>query len=221
MTRRLRERIGAGDGRTGFLRRGARRALECAVAASLLTGAGCAAARAGGGDRVEEQVAARRPAEAGGRRETAVPVDARSPAVGETRALHGTVNPRTGQRTAEAAVDLRLREPRRLDVEAGRVRRAADAYHPEADGLAWGYRVQVAAETDYAEAVSVAGRLKEPLGGRFPVYVEFVEPWYKVRVGDFHEEDAARALLAELRGAGWPDAWTVRTTIADAGAEAR
>ena len=139
--------------------------------------------------------------------------------MGETRAVHGRVDPRTGGRTGQPAVDLTLREPRRLDVQAGRVSRAADAYHVETGQLAWGFRVQVAAETDYGEAASAAARVKDRVGDRFPVYVEFVEPWYKVRVGDFGDEEAARALLEELRQAGWADAWTVRTTIADAAPE--
>ncbi|HEY7529110.1 MAG TPA: SPOR domain-containing protein [Gemmatimonadota bacterium] len=193
-------------------------AATAGAAASLLGGA-CATAGSRGAGRVEEQVAVRPGSDAGERSEVALPVDARSPAVGETRAIHGTVDARTGRRTAEPAVEARLREPRRLDVQAGRVRRAADEYHPESGGLAWGFRVQVAAETDYGEAAAIAARVKERVGDRFPVYVEFVEPWYKVRVGDFGEEDAARALLDELRRAGWSDAWTVRTTIADGAAE--
>lgn len=217
MSRRTASRGGrrAAPSGTGTL---ARAALAGAALAPLLTLA-CATAGSGGGERVEEQVAVRRTAAGGERSETALPAGARSPAVGETRAVHGRVDPRTGGRTAQPAVDLTLREPRRLDVQAGRVSRAADAYHVETGRLAWGFRVQIAAETDYGEAASAAARVKERVGDRFPVYVEYVEPWYKVRVGDFGDEEAARALLDELRGAGWADAWTVRTTIADAGPE--
>jgi hypothetical protein len=59
--------------------------------------------------------------------------------------------------------------------------------------------------------------VKDLLGGRYPVYVEFIDPYYKVRVGDFAGQEAAQPALAEVRGLGYADAWAVRTTIKQPG----
>jgi hypothetical protein len=135
----------------------------------------------------------------------------------DSRAVHGTIDPATGRRTEEPAVGQRLTEPVRSEIQAGRLRPADEQYQPEAGDLPTGYRVQVVATPDFAVAGAEAARVKELLGGRYPVYVEFIDPYYKVRVGDFAGQEAAQPALAEVRGLGYADAWAVRTTIKQPG----
>lgn len=78
--------------------------------------------------------------------------------------------------------------------------------------LATGYRVQVFAARDQSAVEEVVDRLEKSAPGH-PIYVEWVDPWYKVRVGDFANRDDAEALKRELVDLGFPDAWAVQTTI--------
>ena len=81
-----------------------------------------------------------------------------------------------------------------------------------AEALATGWRVQVLATPDRAIAERYAGGLDALAGGE-PVYVEWVQPWWKVRVGDFVAREPAERLRERLVALGIPEAWTVRTTI--------
>lgn len=78
--------------------------------------------------------------------------------------------------------------------------------------LATGWRVQVFASRERDDAESFAQGIEERMQGR-PVYVEWAEPWYKVRIGDFPDRESAEALRSRLVELGFDDAWTVRTTI--------
>lgn len=78
--------------------------------------------------------------------------------------------------------------------------------------LATGYRVQVFAAQDQEAAADAVRRLREQHVAD-PIYVERVEPWYKVRVGDFTDRDSAERLRNRLNEVGFPEAWIVRTTI--------
>lgn len=82
----------------------------------------------------------------------------------------------------------------------------------EGPPLAVGYRVQVFAARDRDAAAAFARELEGRLEGE-PVYVERVEPWWKVRVGDFRSREEAERLRDRLLAAGIEGAWTVRTTI--------
>lgn len=88
---------------------------------------------------------------------------------------------------------------------------AAPAASGEAASAA-GWRVQVFAARDEATATEVARRAGDAVPG-VPVYVEAEEPWFKVRLGDFADRDAAEPLRERLIGLGWTEAWTVRTLV--------
>jgi SPOR domain len=180
----------------------------------LVAAAACASAPTTGdssGGRTEEVVASRD--QPGGR--PAQGVAAVGP-LDDARAVHGTIDPATGRRTAQPAVNERLHEPVRTEIQSGRLRQADEPYHADAGNLPTGFRVQVMATPDFGIAGGVASRLKGLLGGRFPVYVEYIDPYYKVRVGDFATQEAAQPALGEVRALGYRDAWAVRTTIKQA-----
>lgn len=97
----------------------------------------------------------------------------------------------------------------RETVMTGAVRPRLD---PDGPALATGFRVQVLATPDRAIAERYARGLETVVGGE-PVYVEWVDPWWKVRVGDFAIRQAAERLRTRLVSEGIAEAWTVETTI--------
>lgn len=102
----------------------------------------------------------------------------------------------------------------RTTVSTGAVRAATDGGTP-----ATGWRVQVFAASDRAAAEEFARSLRGRVDDE-PVYVEWVDPWYKVRVGDFESRAPADRLRARLEERGIEGAWTVRTTIRTGGGAA-
>jgi hypothetical protein len=187
-----------------------------AALGTLLVATACASAPTTGessGGRSEEAV----PSRGGAPEEQPAQDMASGGPLGDARALHGTIDPATGRRTVEPAVNERLREPVRTEIQSGRLLQADDGYHADEGALPTGYRVQVMATPDFGTAGAHASRLKELLGARYPVYIEYIDPYYKVRMGDFSTQEAAQPALAEVRGLGYADAWAVRTTIKKAG----
>ncbi len=74
-----------------------------------------------------------------------------------------------------------------------------------------GFRVQIAASSDKSKAEEVArvARTRVPEA----VHVVFESPYYKVRVGDFHDRAAALQLRDRLRAYGYDQAWVVTTEV--------
>lgn len=108
----------------------------------------------------------------------------------------------------------------RETVVTGEIRPAAELETgvpagPGAAGgtLATGWRVQIFASRAEADAAEAATRLRGATGDAVPIYVEWDDPWYKVRVGDHADRADAERLKERLAGLGWPEAWVVRTTI--------
>lgn len=111
----------------------------------------------------------------------------------------------------ETVVTGEIRSSEELERHGAGEPRAATG--PEVATLATGWRVQVFASRDQPEATARATRVREALGDRVPVYVEWDDPWFKVRAGDFAARPGAERLREELVGLGWADAWAVQTTI--------
>ena len=79
-----------------------------------------------------------------------------------------------------------------------------------------GYRVQVVASTLREEAEGVVEMMKGLV--RDSVYIDYVDPFYKVRVGDFTTRREAEEMQERVAGLGFTDAWIVVMPIrADAG----
>jgi len=69
------------------------------------------------------------------------------------------------------------------------------------------YRVQIAACLGKARAEYLARRAKRQTGEN--TYIDYVPPYYKVRVGDCVSQHEAISLRNRLRRLGYPDAWIV------------
>ena len=78
--------------------------------------------------------------------------------------------------------------------------------------MAAGYRVQVFA----SRSNEAAETMRDELAARFtaPVVLDFEAPFYKVRIGACENEAACRALVEELRSAGYASAFAVPARIA-------
>lgn len=74
-----------------------------------------------------------------------------------------------------------------------------------------GYRVQVVASMLRQEAAGIAIVVKDLIP--VPVYIEYDEPFYKVRVGDFRTESEAEEIRKILVENGYDSAWIVETEI--------
>ena len=74
-----------------------------------------------------------------------------------------------------------------------------------------GYRVQVYAFSSQESAENAAAQVRIQVSE--PVYVEFVDGLYKVRVGDFTSRIQAETVRDRLRSMGYPDAFLVETSI--------
>lgn len=75
-----------------------------------------------------------------------------------------------------------------------------------------GYRVQIGAYQSQAEANSAADRARGSLGRS--VYVQYIAPWYKVRVGNFTSKYEATQYKSQLRSTtSYRDAWVAPSEI--------
>ncbi|HID94170.1 MAG TPA: SPOR domain-containing protein [bacterium (Candidatus Stahlbacteria)] len=70
------------------------------------------------------------------------------------------------------------------------------------------YRVQIAACLEKTSAAYLARKVKRQTGEN--AYVDYVSPYYKVRVGDCVSQHEAVLLRDRLRRLGYSDAWIVR-----------
>jgi cell division septation protein DedD len=78
-----------------------------------------------------------------------------------------------------------------------------------------GFRVQLAAVGDHAEAERLAREARTRLG--VEVYVVLEGPYFKVRAGDFVDRGDAILLRDRARGDGYPQAWVTPTEIHPSG----
>ncbi len=75
-----------------------------------------------------------------------------------------------------------------------------------------GFRVQIAAYTSEMQANSAADRARGSLGRS--VYVQYITPYYKVRVGNFTSKYEATQYKNQLRSTtSYRDAWVVPSEI--------
>jgi len=74
-----------------------------------------------------------------------------------------------------------------------------------------GWRVQVFAghSLEIAQSIQQELQVQRPEG----VYLDYVEPYYKVRVGDCAARTTCEELLRELRSEGRQSAWVVASVI--------
>lgn len=78
-------------------------------------------------------------------------------------------------------------------------------------GYNYGYRVQLYATRDIDKARRVAESAQRLFSA--DVYIEYYEPLYKVRIGDYPDREQAEHMRQHVSSRGFGDAWIVETTI--------
>ncbi|MCK4920604.1 MAG: SPOR domain-containing protein [Bacteroidales bacterium] len=77
-----------------------------------------------------------------------------------------------------------------------------------------GYRVQIFANKSKVEAIKVKSDYEAKYGSeKVKLYIEFIDGWYKVRLGDFKTKEEAQYLCQKVKQLGYTDAWIVFTVI--------
>jgi hypothetical protein len=74
-----------------------------------------------------------------------------------------------------------------------------------------GYRVQLYATREPEKAKAFAESAREHFDEK--VYVEYLEPYYKVRIGDCLTHEEARLLLERAKAAGFDEGWITETLV--------
>jgi hypothetical protein len=113
-------------------------------------------------------------------------------------------------------------DPARYDPDLSVLQRREEEAHSEigsasvvtaaAPETISGFRIQVLLTQEIDEASSVRDSLNDLLPDDW-VYVVYDSPYYKVRVGDYHERPEANALLKRLIGKGFRGAWIVPDNV--------
>jgi cell division septation protein DedD len=76
-----------------------------------------------------------------------------------------------------------------------------------------GFRIQLGAFADIEGAQQLADKARTVFGARYPVYVRFYSPYWKVQAGDCASRPEAQSLLIILRKNGYPDSFIVSSGV--------
>ena len=77
--------------------------------------------------------------------------------------------------------------------------------------IAFGFRVQLYSTTDYYEAMAVRDEAGTKLGD--DIYVDYEQPYYKVRAGNFTDREKAEETRRIAKSTGYADAWIIQTNV--------
>lgn len=75
----------------------------------------------------------------------------------------------------------------------------------------FGFRVQLYSTSDYYEAMAVRDEAGTKLGD--DIYVDYEQPYYKVRAGNFTDRQKAEEARSLAKSFGYTDAWIIQTNV--------
>lgn len=76
----------------------------------------------------------------------------------------------------------------------------------------YGYRIQVLATSNKKQVE----KLKEEIlkkGINYPIYIKYVPPMYRLRIGDFQNYEEAQKVLSQIKNLGYRDAFIIEDFI--------
>jgi len=76
----------------------------------------------------------------------------------------------------------------------------------------YGYRIQVLATSNKKQVE----KLKEEIlkkGLNYPIYIKYVPPMYRLRIGDFQNYEEAQKALTQIKNLGYKDAFIIEDFI--------
>ena len=74
-----------------------------------------------------------------------------------------------------------------------------------------GFRVQLFSTTDYYSAISTRNEALTKFTEE--IFLDFEQPYYKIRVGNFTDKQKADELRIIARSIGYPEAWVIQTKV--------
>lgn len=74
-----------------------------------------------------------------------------------------------------------------------------------------GFRIQCFASAQIENAREEKRKLEQKTS--LPIYILFMDPYYKILVGDFKTRDAAEKTRGDLKNSGYKDAWIMASPI--------
>ncbi|MBL7995075.1 SPOR domain-containing protein [bacterium] len=77
--------------------------------------------------------------------------------------------------------------------------------------MVFGFRVQLYSTTDYYKALGV----RDEAGAKLldDIYVDYEQPYYKVRAGNFTMRENAEEIKNIAKSLGYADAWVIQTNV--------
>ncbi|MBX7151599.1 SPOR domain-containing protein [bacterium] len=79
------------------------------------------------------------------------------------------------------------------------------------ESSAMGYRIQIFTTKDYYEAIAQRDEAIKKFTEE--VYLDFEQPYYKVRIGNFTDKTAADEIKEFAKSVGYLDAWVIQTRV--------
>jgi len=86
-------------------------------------------------------------------------------------------------------------------------------------GTAEGFRIQCVASSSIETVRAYKKEIESKL--KYPAYIVFAEPYYKLHIGDFASRQAAESALVRVKEGGYREAWIVRSPISSGQPERR
>lgn len=77
--------------------------------------------------------------------------------------------------------------------------------------VGFGFRVQLYSTTDYYMALGVRDEASAKLNE--DIYVDYEQPYYKVRAGNFTDREKAEEIKNLAKTLGYADAWVIQTNV--------
>jgi hypothetical protein len=117
--------------------------------------------------------------------------------------------------TLNAGKEVYLTESELAPAAAALVQSGPATAQPEAAGgkiaTVEGFRIQCFASAQIENAREEKRKLEQKTS--LPTYIVFVDPYYKILVGDFKTRDAAEKARGDLKVGGYKDAWIMASPI--------
>lgn len=109
-----------------------------------------------------------------------------------------------------APISPQKKQTSQSETPAGYVEQEVPANVEESD-VSSGFRVQIFASASMEKAEEIAAKARSVFSER--VYVEYVAPLYRVRVGNFASKDEALEFREKAVQSGYEGAWVVEALI--------
>jgi hypothetical protein len=103
------------------------------------------------------------------------------------------------------------RREEQLDTFVGSTHKDSINKKEMKEQIVFGFRIQLYSTTDYYQAIGVRDEASAKLSA--DIYVDYEQPYYKVRAGNFTNREMAEEERNLAKALGYPDAWVIQTNV--------